>query len=44
MTELQKAEKELFELTKKVAQLRKDTPPKPVKNYTPQTLDLSFTE
>ena len=34
MTELQKAEKELFELTQKVAGLRRDSEPTPVKNYT----------
>lgn len=33
MTELQTAEKQLFELTQKVAQLRKDSKPTPVKNY-----------
>jgi predicted dithiol-disulfide oxidoreductase (DUF899 family) len=37
MNELQKAEKELFELTQKVNQLRKDTKPTPVKNYTFKT-------
>lgn len=37
MTELQKAEKELFDLTQKVAALRKDAKPTPVKNYTFQT-------
>lgn len=37
MTELQKAEKELFELTEKVAKLRADSVAKPVKNYTFQT-------
>lgn len=33
MTELQQAEKELFELTQKVGQLRKDTPLEEVNNY-----------
>lgn len=33
MTELQKAEKELFELTQKVARLRRESQPVPVKNY-----------
>lgn len=33
MTELQQAEKELFELTQKVSKLRKDSKPTPVKNY-----------
>ena len=39
MTELQKAEKELFELTKKVASLRRDSKPVEVKNYTFQDTD-----
>lgn len=39
MTELQKAEKELFELTQKVTKLRRDTKPLPVKNYTFKTMD-----
>lgn len=34
MNELQQAEKELFELTKKVAKLRRETKPVLVKNYT----------
>ena len=33
MTELQKAERELYELTKKVSQLRRDSEPLEVKNY-----------
>ncbi len=37
MTELQKTEKELYELTKKVGQLRRDSKPQPVKNYKFQT-------
>jgi predicted dithiol-disulfide oxidoreductase (DUF899 family) len=43
MTELQKAEKELFELTEKVQRLRKDTPPVPVKNYTFKNLEGEVT-
>ena len=39
MTELQKAEKEVFELTQKVTQLRRDSAPTPVKNYTFTTLN-----
>lgn len=39
MTELQKAEKELFELTRKVAGLRRDSKPIEVKNYTFQDSD-----
>lgn len=37
MTELQKAEKELFELNQKIAKLRRETKPIPVKNYTFKT-------
>ncbi len=37
MTRLQEAEKELFELTEKVAKLRRDTIATPVKNYVFQT-------
>ena len=37
MTDLQSAEQELFELTKKVAQLRRDAKPEAVKNYGFQT-------
>lgn len=37
MSELQNAQKELFELTQKVARLRRDSKPTPVKNYTFQT-------
>jgi predicted dithiol-disulfide oxidoreductase (DUF899 family) len=37
MTDLQKAEQELYELTQKVATLRKATPPTPVQNYSFQT-------
>ncbi len=39
MNELQTAEKQLFELTQKVAQLRKDTKPTPVKNYSFKTVE-----
>jgi predicted dithiol-disulfide oxidoreductase (DUF899 family) len=39
MTELQAAEKELFELTRKVAALRRESKPTPVKNYSFQTLE-----
>jgi len=39
MTDLQKAEKELFALTQKVAMLRKETIPQPVKNYSFKTFD-----
>lgn len=39
MTELQKSEKDLFELTQKVAKLRRDSPPTPVKNYKFKTLE-----
>lgn len=39
MTELQTAEKQLFELTQKVAKLRKDAKATPVKNYIFKTLD-----
>ncbi len=39
MTELQKAEKELFELTNKVAKLRRESKPIEVKNYTFQDTD-----
>lgn len=38
-TELQKAERELFELNKKIFQLRKDTQATPVKNYQFKTLE-----
>ena len=33
MTELQQAEKDLYELTQKVAQLRRDATPTEIKNY-----------
>jgi predicted dithiol-disulfide oxidoreductase (DUF899 family) len=39
MNELQEAEKELYELTRKVADLRKESKPAPVKNYAFKTLD-----
>lgn len=39
MTELQKAEKELFEMTQKVAKLRRDRVPVPVKNYSFKVLE-----
>lgn len=39
MTELQKTEKELYELTLKVARLRRESHPTPVKNYKFQTLE-----
>lgn len=39
MTELQKAERELYELTRKVASLRRDTKPVEVKNYAFQDLN-----
>jgi predicted dithiol-disulfide oxidoreductase (DUF899 family) len=39
MTELQKAEHELYELTKKVAALRRETKPMSVKNYTFKTTE-----
>lgn len=37
MTELEKAEKELFDLTQKVAKLRREAKPVPVKNYSFET-------
>lgn len=43
MAELQDAEKELYELTKKVALLRRDAKPVPIKNYTFQGLDGEVT-
>lgn len=39
MTELQKAEKKLFEMTQKVAELRRKSAPTLVKNYTFKTLE-----
>lgn len=39
MTELEKAEQELFALGQKVMQLRRDSKPTPVKNYTFKNLD-----
>lgn len=39
MTELQKAEKDLYELTAKVAKLRRDSKPIPVKNYSFKTAE-----
>lgn len=39
MTELQKAERELFELTEKVSKLRRDSPLTPVKNYVFSTIE-----
>jgi len=46
MNELQAAQKELFELTQKVAALRRDTTPTPVKNYSFKSLsgDVSLLE
>lgn len=43
MTELQKAEKELFELTHKVINLRKDSKPVKVKNYAFHTVEAKVT-
>ena len=43
MTELQKAEKELFDLTEKVAGLRRKTKPTPVKNYKFKTAEGDVT-
>lgn len=43
MSELQNAEKELYELSKKVASLRRDSKPTPVKNYSFQSLEGEVT-
>lgn len=43
MTELQKAEKELYELSQKVMSLRRDSKSMPVKNYTFQDLEGEVT-
>ena len=43
MTELQAAEKELYTLTQKVASLRRDAKPTPVKNYSFKNLEGEMT-
>lgn len=43
MTDLQKAEKELYELTQKVSQLRRDSKALPVKNYSFKTIESEVT-